>query len=93
MANPNHLALIKQGIVHWNHWRNKYPEMMPDLSGADLKGAYLVGADLSGVNFFGANLEAANLTRTNIEGAYFRGANLEGAVMPNGTTFVAEPES
>ena len=84
MANPHHLALIKQGAVYWNFWREQYPAVLPDLSSADLKGAYLVGANLKGVNFFKANLEAANLAQANIEGAYFRGANLEGATMPNG---------
>ena len=90
MANPQHLALIKQGSVYWNFWRDQYPAVLPDLSGANLKGAYLVGANLKGVNFFKANLEAANLAQANIEGAYFKEANLEGATMPNGRLYQFE---
>ncbi|NET38014.1 MAG: pentapeptide repeat-containing protein [Cyanothece sp. SIO1E1] len=87
MANKQHLNLIKQGIAYWNHWRDQYPNTMPDLSRADLSGTYMVGANLKGVNFFGSNLEAANLSRADIEGAYFRGAKLDAAIMPNGQTY------
>ena len=45
-----------------------------NLSGADLTGAYLRGANLTGANLFGAYLFDADLT-----GAYLTGANLSGA--------------
>jgi len=47
-----------------------------DLSGADLRGAYLSGADLRVVNLRGANLRGADLRVVNLRGANLGGANL-----------------
>ena len=33
MANPEHLAILKQGVEEWNKWRREYPGVEPDLSG------------------------------------------------------------
>jgi uncharacterized protein YjbI with pentapeptide repeats len=38
MANPEHLAILKQGVEVWNRWRDDNPEAVPDLSDADLTG-------------------------------------------------------
>jgi hypothetical protein len=37
MANPEHLAILKQGVEVWNKWRNEndLTTPTPDLSGAD----------------------------------------------------------
>ena len=32
MANPEHLAILKQGVKVWNQWRNENSEIEPDLS-------------------------------------------------------------
>ena len=37
MANDEHVALLKQGVAGWNGWREKNRDILPDLSGADLK--------------------------------------------------------
>lgn len=50
-----------------------------DLSGLDLKGAYLSEADLEGAKFHGANLEGAELDSCNLKDADFSGANLKNA--------------
>ena len=63
MANPEHLAILKQGVEAWNQWRASAPEIAPDLTGADLAGADLNGADLRA-----ANLAEANLTDTDLSG-------------------------
>jgi len=47
MANPKHLALLKEGIEQWNGWRSKNEHTQPDLSQANLSQANLIGADLS----------------------------------------------
>jgi len=47
MANPEHLARIKQGVSIWNNWRNENPELRPDLGGSDLRELNLRGAQLS----------------------------------------------
>jgi hypothetical protein len=30
MANPDHLALLEQGVKRWNQWRTEHPEIVPD---------------------------------------------------------------
>jgi uncharacterized protein YjbI with pentapeptide repeats len=35
MANPDHVAVLKQGTKHWNAWRTSNPDIRPDLSHID----------------------------------------------------------
>ena len=42
MANQEHLDILKQGVDEWNRWRQKHPEILPDLREADLSEADLV---------------------------------------------------
>ena len=84
MANPDHIALLKKGVVAWNKWRDEKPDIIPQLRGASLGGGNLNGADLSRVDLTGADLNAANLrkarlTRANLSGAKLSGAKLSGA--------------
>ncbi len=72
MANAEHLALLQQGVEVWNEWREKCPEVLPDL-----RGAQLPGADLSTVN-----LSKANLAQANLQGALLLEANLQEARLP-----------
>jgi len=39
MANEDHVARLKQGVAAWNEWRAENENVVPDLSGADLRGA------------------------------------------------------
>ena len=48
MANPEHLAILKQGVEAWNEWREEHSEVTPDFGEADLRGADLSNARLSG---------------------------------------------
>ena len=52
-----------------------------NLSGADLRNAYLSGANLSGADLSGANLSGANLSGANLSGADLRSANLRNAYL------------
>jgi hypothetical protein len=74
MANDEHVALLKQGVAAWNAWRDKNPNIRPDLSGANLIEANLIGANLGGAHLGGANLSRANLSE-----AHLRMANLSEA--------------
>jgi len=47
MAKQEHLDILKQGVKAWNHWREEHPEIRPDLSATDLRGADLNRANLS----------------------------------------------
>jgi uncharacterized protein YjbI with pentapeptide repeats len=79
MANPEHLAILKEGVEVWNNWRYENLDINPDLSWAnliwtDLSGAYLLGAEL-----YQANLSEANLTGADLTGANLSRANLSWA--------------
>ncbi|MBI3943712.1 MAG: toll/interleukin-1 receptor domain-containing protein [Chloroflexi bacterium] len=83
MANTEHLAILKHGVEAWNKWREKNPDIKPDLTGAilhlaDLREASLSGADLRGANLSGTDLRRANLTEANLSEANLSGANLNG---------------
>lgn len=86
MANEQHWHLLKKGVEVWNKWRKQHPEIVPDLSEAqlhqeDLGGINLMGADLrfcdlSGANLMGANLHSCDLSNANLSEAYLSNANL-----------------
>lgn len=83
MANPEHLAKLKDGVETWNKWRAANA-VTPDLTRAHLGGANLAAADLSGANLTKARLGetilcAANLTGANLSGARLGRANLGSA--------------
>ncbi len=71
MANEEHLKLIKNGIDNWNEWRQKNPELKPDLTLADLR-----GSKLQKINLNNSNLKECKLQFSNLSGAYLEGANL-----------------
>ena len=82
MANPEHLAKLKQGVEVWNKWRDKNPgsiTITPNLSYADLRGDDLGGANLSEADLSGANLSGANLSGANLNWADLSEANLSEA--------------
>jgi uncharacterized protein YjbI with pentapeptide repeats len=94
MANPEHLAILKQGAGVWNEWRTRNPQVQPDLSGTELwHFGYVSGSEH--INFQGINFQRSNLENTSIEGADLRGANLSSAnlryadlsPLPGGTPF------
>ncbi len=77
--NQEQLALIKEGVNTWNAWRKDNPDVIIDLTFADLPGANLADANLQGALLHGANLEGADLQGAHLEVADLRGANLVGA--------------
>lgn len=89
MANKKHLTILKSGVKAWNKWREKTPEVRPDLSATDLgwavaRKAGLIEADLNGANLFatilsGADLRRADLRRADLRKTDFRRVNLEAA--------------
>ena len=61
MANPNHLAKIREGVTRWNDWRKAHPDILPDLSNADLSFTNLKDADLNNANLAGCVLSSCVL--------------------------------
>ncbi len=63
MANPEHLAILRQGVEVWNQWRESNGSLVPpDLSGADLRGINLQGVNLKYANLSNTDLSNANLS-------------------------------
>jgi Pentapeptide repeats (8 copies) len=79
MPNDEHVAILKKGVAAWNAWRDKNPEIVPDLSGADLRRARLRSADLSRAQLGGANLSRSDLRRARLVRAHLIQTNLSGA--------------
>ena len=77
MANPEHLAILKQGVQLWNAWYdNSYYPVTPNLSEADLRQAELDQADLHKADLRKADLSAAHLHEANLYQADLRKAYL-----------------
>ncbi len=86
MANPEHLAKLKEGVEAWNQWRKQNRGVRPDLYEANFSGANLRGADLDRTNLLladlrGADLRQASLLLGQLAGADLSGANLSGAFL------------
>jgi uncharacterized protein YjbI with pentapeptide repeats len=83
LANPKHLAKLREGVVAWNQWRKQNPKIHPDLSKANLRERHvnltLTDANLSKTDLSGANLLGTNLNGANLEGADLRRARLGAA--------------
>lgn len=88
MANPEHLAILKQGVEAWNAWRGQSREL-PDLAGADLRGAELQGAQLQHADLERTQLDEAMLRKAELEGARLRRAVLEGANLQDASLYRA----
>lgn len=71
MANPEHLAKLKEGVAAWNKWREANPSTIPDLRNANLENAQLDQVNLGEALLSGVNLEEASLYS-----AYLRKADL-----------------
>jgi uncharacterized protein YjbI with pentapeptide repeats len=84
MANKEHIELLRQGTTAWNQWRERNPEICPDLLGANLNWANFVRvnlkcADLRRASLRGANLSWADLSEANLSGVDLSRANLSKA--------------
>jgi uncharacterized protein YjbI with pentapeptide repeats len=90
-ANPEHLEILKQGVLVWNEWRDKNKGITPNLRSADLRGynlqkAHLYktllddvtfsGSDLSGASFADSHLVGCDLSFSNLSNSNLMGADL-----------------
>jgi len=73
VANDEHLAVLRQGTAIWNRWRERNPDIRPDLAGVDLYEADLIGIDLAGAFVLDAKLSKANLSKADLTGTDHRG--------------------
>jgi uncharacterized protein YjbI with pentapeptide repeats len=80
MADPEQLAILRQGPTAWNNWRSEHGIHQPDLSGANFRDFYH-GEGSLGVNLQGANLSEADLSRAQLPRAELQWSNLWGATL------------
>lgn len=61
-----HLLILKSGVRHWNSWREKNPQIIPDLSLENLSGMQLQGVNFEGTILWVTDLSGANLCEANL---------------------------
>jgi len=76
MADPVHLAILRDGVETWNAWRAEYPETAPDLCHTDLRGFDLARANLTETGLVESILDGKYLSETDFSRAYLQRANL-----------------
>lgn len=98
MANPKHVAVLKQGLRAWNKWRRWHPGIKPDLRGAEIGAVVLAEVILCkagprGVtrvrlpeNILDAFLRGVfgGVTKVEVAGVNLRRADLREAVLGGG---------
>jgi uncharacterized protein YjbI with pentapeptide repeats len=76
MANLEHLQILRQSSKEeWNEWRRRYPDTIPDLSKADLRGISSVGAGSRGGDGGDTYLVFFDLSRANLSGSILSGCD------------------
>ena len=89
MANPEHVAILDNGVKVWNKWRRENPEIKPDLSNSDfsdrvLSGVNLSHSDINNANFARSDLSRANLVKVTGYGSYLEETNIRNAKLTQG---------
>ncbi|HXH90166.1 MAG TPA: TIR domain-containing protein [Thermoanaerobaculia bacterium] len=79
MANPKHVAKLKEGADAWNEWRMMKDEA-PDLSGVELDGDSLDGYDLHFADFSNAELEGVSFQGALCNDSWFKKATINRAM-------------
>jgi uncharacterized protein YjbI with pentapeptide repeats len=86
MANAEHVEILQSGMRTWTQWRAAFPDITPDLTGADFSRADFEGVDFEKTNLCQANLSEANLGHANLNEAnlmeaFLHRTNLMGACL------------
>lgn len=76
MADQQHLSILREGVEHWNKWRKRNRDIVPNLNNANLRGFDLSHANMRDVGLGMADLSEANLSHADFSGAYLYYANL-----------------
>ena len=81
--NKHHFRLLKQGVKVWNRWREKHPDIIPELAGLDLRRCTLDGINLSRADLRKANIRASFIRNANFERANLSEADLDTVCFDN----------
>ncbi|MBT5469573.1 MAG: pentapeptide repeat-containing protein [Nitrospina sp.] len=76
MPIEEHVNKIKEGVNAWNLWRDQNPEIVPDLSKADIRGCQLRKINLRHTNLEETKLQYSNLAEAILEKADMHNAKL-----------------
>ena len=79
MTSTKLVEIVKRGRTAIAKWRRANPQMLLNLSDADLSGVNLRGANLKRADLTGANLQGADLVGTQFAEAELTRADLRGA--------------
>jgi uncharacterized protein YjbI with pentapeptide repeats len=79
MANEEQLEILAKGVGVWNEWRERNPEIKPDLRWVNFIRKNLAGVNLTHAHLVFAKLYRVNLTGANLREAYLGGADLRKA--------------
>lgn len=95
MADPSHLQLLTRGVVVWNKWRREFPDITPDLRGANLRSTDLRAANLRAALLCGADITSADLRTSScqwadLNGAFLCNTNLKDADLTQANFYGAE---
>ncbi len=83
MANPEHVAILKQGVEVWNEWRENSRNEYADLSGVDLSGETLRGVDFWFTNLRNSNLRMTNLSESHMHWTWLNNSDLYNSFLIN----------
>ena len=91
MANPEQLAVLKEGVPKWNEWRKHSPDVRPSATRATTiarwrtvepaAGDFLYVVHLNEAHLAGASLMGVDFRESDLSGANLQGADLRGARM------------
>lgn len=87
MANTEHLKILKSGVRNWNIWRQSNPDIIPDLSNANLRRRALDSHIFSRANLYKADLSYASIVESDFNEANLIGADFSFSILPN-TEFI-----
>ncbi len=77
MANPDHVAKLKEGVEAWNQWRKEDNRLQPDLSGLELTEERFLGVNFRNTNFCKIKLAHVEFLDCDFSSARFCGAEFE----------------
>lgn len=69
--NKKHLNILKRGVISWNRWREKNPDIIPVLAGIELS-----HFDLDKINLDGADLRGIELSNVDSRFSSYRMADM-----------------
>ncbi len=78
MANPEHVEILKKGVVVWNHWRAHNPDTKVDLREVRFEELTEQPKAITSTNVKFTNFREFNFINVDLTGAHFMATDLSG---------------